>query len=397
MSGGGPEGKPTANHSRHFRRAIFRPGSTVSDERIVAKKKSHPDRGIRRWLIASALSVVGTLIVGGATRLTESGLSITEWKPVTGVVPPLSASHWDAAYQQYLRIPEAQTVHAGITLSQFKALYWWEWAHRLAGRVVGLVVLFPFLWFWLRGRIQRELLPRLASLPVLVGAQGALGWYMVASGLSERTSVSPYRLVAHLSLALLIYAIAVWTAASFGRDGTDRVVAAPERRAIIVLTALVCVVIISGGFVAGLDAGRIFNEFPLMGGQVVPDGYSGRSGIRNWFENPIAAQFNHRLLGVLLALTIWVAWIWSERRWSPDGRRWMRLAALVVLIQAVLGITTLVSGAPVVVAMMHQSGAVALLTVLMVAGIGAAFPARVRNGSLETPFHTGNTGVTEER
>ena len=160
-----------------------------------------------------------TIAIGGATRLTESGLSITEWKPVTGVVPPMSTAAWQAAYDQYLQIPEARTVHAGITLPQFKALYWWEWAHRLAGRVVGLVVALPFLFFWRRGWIPRSIFPRMLSLPLLVGAQGALGWYMVRSGLSERTSVSPYRLVAHLSLALLIFAIAVWTAGALGRSG----------------------------------------------------------------------------------------------------------------------------------------------------------------------------------
>lgn len=330
----------------------------------MAQEISRDDRSVRRWLIVTALSVVMTLVVGGATRLTESGLSITEWKPVTGVIPPLNDSDWEASYQQYLLIPEAQTVHAGITLSQFKALYWWEWAHRLAGRVVGLVVLVPFLWFWFRGRIRRDLLFRLASLPVLVGAQGALGWYMVASGLSERTSVSPYRLVAHLSLALLIYAIAVWTAASLRGQDAIRV-SSRERHTLLALTAGVCVVIISGGFVAGLDAGRIFNEFPLMGGQLVPEGYGAKPGIRNWFENPIAAQFNHRLLAILLALAVIVTWIVSERRGSQGVRRSMRLGAAVTLVQVALGIATLLSGAPVGYAMLHQLGAVVLLTVLL--------------------------------
>ncbi len=160
---------------------MIKPGLTI--------EHSRSNRVLRLWLIATAISVVVTLIVGGATRLTESGLSITEWKPVTGVLPPIRDDSWQQAYQQYQQIPEAQTVHAGITLSQFKALYWWEWAHRLAGRLVGLVILIPFLWFWRRGVIPRELLPRLASLPLRVGAQGALGGYMVSSGLAERTSV----------------------------------------------------------------------------------------------------------------------------------------------------------------------------------------------------------------
>ena len=317
--------------------------------------------------MATALSVVVTLVVGGATRLTESGLSITEWKPVTGVLPPVTSEAWQEAYRQYQQIPEAQTVHVGITLSQFKALYWWEWAHRIAGRLVGLVVLVPFLWFWRRGAIRRESFPRLLSLPLLVGAQGVLGWYMVSSGLAVRTSVSQYRLVAHLSLALLIFAIAVWTAAQLGMSAKRAPAPARVRRTLFVFIGAVVLTIMSGGFVAGLDAGRIFNEFPLMGGQIIPVGYDSGTGIRSWFENPIAAQFNHRLLAVLLALSIWIVWIVAERSWPSHLRRWMRLASAVALVQATLGVTTLLLGTPVIVAMAHQVGAVALLTVFLVA------------------------------
>lgn len=338
----------------------------------MASALSRADRTLRGWLVATALSVVATIAIGGATRLTESGLSITEWKPVTGVLPPLSAGAWQDAYEQYLAIPEARTVHAGITLSQFRALYWWEWAHRLAGRLVGVVVLVPFIWYWRRGYISPRLFPRLLSLPILVGVQGALGWYMVSSGLVERTSVSPYRLVAHLSLALLIYGIAVWTAASLGRDAEKVRAPGDVRRTIIALTAAVVVTMMSGGFVAGLDAGKIFNEFPLMGGQVIPAGYGGVGGIRNWFENPIAAQFNHRVMAMLLAVAIWMTWLWSERRWAANLRRWMRLAAIVALLQFSLGITTLLLATPVSVAVAHQLGAVALLSVLLLAGVEAS-------------------------
>jgi len=326
---------------------------------------------VRRWLYATAITVALTVAIGGATRLTESGLSITEWKPVTGVVPPMSAASWQEAYDQYLQIPEARTVHAGITLPQFKALYWWEWAHRLAGRVVGLVVALPFLFFWRRGWIPKPIFGRMLALPLLVGAQGALGWYMVSSGLSGRTSVSPYRLVAHLSLALLIFAIAVWTAGSLGRSGEPRRATGPVRQAVTMLTTLVVVTIVSGGFVAGLDAGRIFNEFPLMGGRVVPAGYDAGLGFRNFFENPVAAQFNHRLLAVLLTVLTFATGLVAERRWPPNVARWMRFAALVALVQATLGITTLLSGAAVGVAMGHQLGAVGLLTVLLLAGVEA--------------------------
>lgn len=328
--------------------------------------------------MATAVSVVVTLVVGGATRLTESGLSITEWKPVTGVVPPIKAHAWQEAYQQYQQIPEAQTVHAGITLSQFQALYWWEWAHRMAGRLVGLVILIPFLWFWRRGAIPGELFRRVLSLPLLVAAQGVLGWYMVSSGLAERTSVSPYRLVAHLSLALLIFGIAVWTAAELRQSGVREPAPIGVRRTITAFIGAVVLIIMSGGFVAGLDAGRIFNEFPLMGGQVIPAGYNSGTGIRNWFENPIAAQFNHRLLAILLALSVWIAWIVSERGWPEDIRRWMRLAAVAALLQAALGVTTLLLGAPVLVAMLHQLGAVALWTAFLVAGASSTVRASMK-------------------
>ena len=335
--------------------------------------ESQIDRSLRRWLVATAISVVATIAVGGATRLTESGLSITEWRPVTGVIPPLNAAAWQEAFEQYRLIPEAQTVHAGITLDQFKNLYWWEWAHRLSGRVVGLVVAIPFLLFWNRGWIRPSLFPRFLALPLLVGAQGALGWYMVRSGLSGRTSVSPYRLVAHLSLALLIFGIAVRTAAALGRRRGEGSLRAPRavRTTVVLLTTAVVLTMISGGFVAGLDAGRIFNEFPLMGGKLVPDGYDAVSGFRNWFENPIAAQFNHRVLAVLLALATWWAWLIAEQRWPPHLRGWMRLAAIVALLQVSLGITTLLLAAPVGIAMAHQLGAVALFAVMLRAGVEA--------------------------
>jgi cytochrome c oxidase assembly protein subunit 15 len=329
----------------------------------------HPHRPVRTWLLVTALAVVATIAVGGGTRLTESGLSITVWEPVTGVVPPMSDAAWEAAFQSYLRIPESQTVHTGITLAEFKGLFWWEWAHRFVARGVGLVIALPFFWLWWRGRIPRPLVPRLALLPVLVAAQGALGWYMVQSGLSVRTSVSPYRLVAHLVLALIIFAIAVWTAASLGPGTSRREETNPASRSVLLaLTALTTLTIVSGGFVAGLDAGRIFNEFPLMGGQLVPAGYGAVDGWRNTFENPIAAQFHHRILAMGTALVTWAAWWHAERReWFAGGRRWIRFAAAMAAIQVALGIGTLLLAVPVSLGVAHQLGAVALLTTLLLA------------------------------
>jgi cytochrome c oxidase assembly protein subunit 15 len=325
---------------------------------------------LRNWLAGVAIVVALTIAVGGGTRLTESGLSITEWKPVTGVLPPFSAGAWEAEYQRYLLIPEAQTVHRGITLAEFQGLYWWEWAHRLVARLAGLVIAVPFFLFWGRGRIPRQLRFRLAWLPVLVLAQGALGWYMVRSGLAIRTSVSPYRLVAHLSLALVILAIAVWTLGDLRRLSRDSGTAGglSHRRALPALAGLVLLTMLSGGFVAGLDAGRIFNEFPLMGGRVVPVGYAALGGWRNPFENPIAAQFHHRLFAIGTLLLVWSAWIAAERRrWGISTRRWMRAAAIIALVQLGLGIAALLLAVPVALGVAHQMGAVLLLSTVLVA------------------------------
>lgn len=344
------------------------------------------DRAVIRWLLATALAVVAAIAVGGITRLTESGLSITEWKPVSGVLPPLSSADWNEAYQRYLQIPEAQTVHKGITLDQFKGLYWWEWAHRLVARGVGLVIAVPFFVLLLRRRIRPGLRLRLANLPLLTALQGGMGWYMVQSGLSERTDVSAYRLVAHLGLALVIFAIAIWTAAALWRTarvgaGGDALTATTgQRRAVTAFALLTFATMLSGGFVAGLDAGHLFNTFPLMGGQVVPPGYGVLPGWRNAFENPAAVQFHHRLLAIVTALVTWAIWLRAERAgWALVLRRQMRLASAVALVQVSLGIATLLLFVPITVAVLHQLGAVALLTVALFAAAearGAGVPTR---------------------
>lgn len=316
-----------------------------------------------RWLYACAVCVILTLVIGGGTRLTEAGLSITEWQPVAGVLPPLNDAAWASAFQRYLAIPEAQTVHRGISLEQFKVLFWWEWAHRFIARVAGLVIALPFLWLLIRGKLPRRLIPRLASLPLLVAAQGVLGWYMVTSGLSERTDVSQYRLVAHLGLALVIYLIAVWTAMTL-QLGVFGPGARRSSRPAVILAALTFITILSGGFVAGLDAGHIYNTFPLMGASLVPDGYGQLSPAwRNWFENPAAVQFNHRLLATLVLVT--AAWLWTRARrssWSVDERRAWDLVGIAAIVQVTLGIATLLLRVPIPVAALHQLGAVGLLT-----------------------------------
>ncbi|MBC7895219.1 MAG: COX15/CtaA family protein [Cytophagaceae bacterium] len=321
-------------------------------------------------MIASALVVVLTLVIGGATRLTESGLSITEWKPVSGVLPPLSAADWEAAYQAYLKIPEAQTVHLGITLPQFQSLFWWEWAHRLVARIAGLVIALPFVVLLVAGRIPRHLRVRLAALPLLTAAQGVLGWYMVTSGLTGRTDVSQYRLVAHLGLALAIYVIAAWTALTLPvRQG-------PIARSAFAIALLAFVTILSGGFVAGLDAGHVYNTFPLMGSGFVPPGYGQLTPAwRNLFENAAAVQFNHRVLAMTTVLVVAVLAFREFRRHARLPAPWLAIVG-AVLVQVVLGVATLLLRVPLGIAALHQLGAVVLLTAALWAASRTASTSR---------------------
>lgn len=310
---------------------------------------------LRRWLFACIVAVFLAVIVGGITRLTESGLSITEWKPVSGVFPPLQAAEWQTAYEAFLAIPQAQTTHAGITMGEFKFIYWWEWFHRILARGVGLVFAIPFLWFWMRGQLSSKLWWRLVWLPFLTLGQGFLGWYMVQSGLSVRTEVSAVRLAAHLLLALGILAVALWTHEDLrARD------AIPEptrnwKRASQAVVALLLTTIVAGAFVAGLRAGKVFNEFPLMGGAFVPDGYATVSGwFNNATQNPIAANFHHRWLGVLSALTIFVMWWRARLALSGEGLAMLASLRNGALVQALLGIATLLLAVPVWLGALHQ-------------------------------------------
>jgi len=331
---------------------------------------SHSDRLVRLWLLWSIAAIVLVVVVGGATRLTESGLSITEWRPVTGVLPPMSHAAWVDAFTRYLAIPEAQSVHLGITLPKFQMLYWWEWVHRLLARLVGLVLAVPYFVLLAKGHIRPEHRWRLLLLPMLTLAQGALGWYMVSSGLETRINVSPYRLTAHLGMALLIYGIALWTALDLGRHDTgggQPALPGPRRRFRV---ALVCVIItmLSGAFVAGLDAGTMYNTFPLMGGRVVPIGYHiADLGWRNAFENPIAAQFNHRVLALSTATLILILAVLTRRtNVAPALRRAVTAAGLAVILQVALGITTLLLVVPVVLGVLHQATGLLVLGTMIV-------------------------------
>ena len=279
-------------------------------------------RVLRLWLGALALLIVAMILVGGATRLTDSGLSITEWKPVTGAIPPMSDSAWQEAFDAYQKIPEYLELKRGMSLDEFKTIYWWEWGHRFLGRLIGVAFLVPFLAFWFAGYIPRALLPRLLGLFALGGLQGALGWYMVKSGLVARVDVSQYRLTAHLGLAVAILGYTLWLIFDLGREseGATRSGTSAAAWAAGVVLALIYLQILAGGLVAGIDAGFGYNTWPLINGAFVPSGLSEASPwYLNLFENPLTVQFDHRMLGyaVVLATILQSGWL-AARRGAPE-------------------------------------------------------------------------------
>ena len=322
-------------------------------------------RAIRLWLYAVAALVLIMVLVGGATRLTESGLSITEWQPVTGALPPLSEKQWQAEFQKYQAIPQYRELNRGMSLAEFKTIFWWEWAHRLLGRLIGAAFLLPFLWFLWRGWIARELRPRLWFIFALGALQGAVGWWMVASGLSQRTEVSQYRLATHLVLALVIFAAIVWTL----RRLTMRPhAAAPPRLKIagVVLLGLTFLQLYFGALVAGLRAGRVYNTWPEIDGALIPSAarlWYEEPWWRNLFDNTLTVQFEHRMTAyVLLALALLHAidTVRSRAGAAVIGGAWWLLAAIV--LQAALGILTLLHQVPIDLALAHQAVAIVVLT-----------------------------------
>ena len=309
-------------------------------------------RWIRAWLILLGLLVYATILVGGATRLTDSGLSITEWQPVKGALPPMDAASWMAEFDKYRETTQYKLQNHGMSLAEFQFIYWWEWGHRQLGRFIGLVAVIGLAVFaarrWLGGGLGWKLL----GLVALGGLQGAIGWWMVASGMgdTDRVSVAPYRLMTHFSLALLILCVITWLWLSL-KDAPRP--AAPEgRRTALLLLGLVFVQMAAGALVAGLDAGRSYNDWPLMAGELVPSHYiQANLGVRSFFEGRAATQFNHRFLAyVLWGLSLWAAW---RYRGGALARPFAVLAALVSA-QALWGILTLLNAAPLTLALVHQ-------------------------------------------
>ena len=336
---------------------------------IVTRDRSRDRRIVRAWLFVVALMIVAIVVVGGVTRLSQAGLSITEWKPIHGVIPPLSDSDWQEEFAKYQQIPEYRELNAGMSLDAFKGIFWWEWAHRLLGRLIGVAVLAPLIFLWGTGRIEPALRPRLVAILLLVGLQGAVGWWMVASGLSVRTDVSQYRLAIHLTLACIILAYVVWVARALAPSSPPS--RAPLRLMGFLIVVAAIVQIFLGGLVAGLDAGLTYNTWPLMDGTVVPSGLLMQEPWwRNLFENPATAQFDHRIGAYILLL---LALVHARQAWARPQANGAWLLAALVMAQAAIGIATLLYAVPLPLGLLHQLGAVLVLT-LAVAHFRAMLP-----------------------
>jgi len=331
----------------------------TAERNVRARAVSH--RALIAWLLACCALVFAMVVVGGVTRLTHSGLSITEWQPIVGTLPPLDASDWNEAFSKYQATPQFRDVNRAMTLPEFKRIFWWEYFHRLLGRMIGVAFLAPYLWFLVRGRIPRPYAWPLAGIFLLGGMQGAVGWLMVQSGLVDDPRVSQFRLTAHLGLAFAIFAAMLWTALSlaFPRAAQRSTAPArPVRRYAFAVAALVFVMVLSGGLVAGIRAGFAYNTFPLMRGYVVPpEILMLEPWWRNLFWNMATVQFDHRLLAWSLMLAIPLLW-WRARR-TGNARARSRAAALVAMlaVQVALGIATLLNSVPLALAALHQAGA----------------------------------------
>ncbi len=315
------------------------------------------------WLLVICAMVALMVIVGGATRLTNSGLSITEWKPVTGVIPPLTEPAWQAEFERYKQIPQYRAMNPNMSLDGFKSIYWWEWGHRLLGRAIGFVVLLPFIWFLATKKLGGALIRRIILIFALGGAQGFLGWWMVSSGLVNRIEVSQYRLAAHLGLAFIIFALTFWTALSILRPKALAEKISPRLRGVShALVGLVFCQVILGALVAGLRAGYRFNTWPLMEGRLIPKGaLIFRPVWRNFTDNQALVQFDHRTLAYVIAASIIALWFVARpHAQAASFKRALDLCLAAVCLQVGLGIWTLLTVVPLALGLLHQTGALLL-------------------------------------
>jgi cytochrome c oxidase assembly protein subunit 15 len=322
-------------------------------------------RAVGIWLLLVAMLVFAMVLLGGATRLTHSGLSIVEWQPVSGVIPPLDAADWQSEFGRYQQFPEYRQRNSDMTLDEFKRIFWVEYAHRLLGRFIGAVLVLPFLYFLWAGALDRALVPRLAIIVLLFGAQGALGWFMVESGLVNDPAVSHYRLTAHLGLAVILYGAILWTAFDLLVEQHRRSTAGAPRRASQMLVGLVFLQILAGGLVAGLHAGLIYNSWPLMDGSLAPlHLFDARPWWRNPLENIAMVQFDHRMLAYLALLcAAAVCWrVFALPMIDSKVRRAVLVLLAAIAVQVGLGIATLLLVVPVPLAVVHQAGALVVFT-----------------------------------
>ena len=315
------------------------------------------DRALVWWLFGMSGLVATMVVIGGVTRLTGSGLSMVEWRPLIGILPPLTETEWLRVFKLYQTSPEFLQVNIDMDLAGFKVIFFWEYVHRVWGRILGLAFGIPLLFFWLSGRIPQGYGLPLLVLLALGSVQGIIGWWMVTSGLVDNPAVSQYRLATHLSMALLILVLLLWTALNlrFGRSKR------PSGHAAMTLM-LVALTIVAGAFVAGMDAGLLYNEYPLMGDGIIPVEY-GENGLFDPFDNPASAQFHHRWIAVLAVLAVAGLWV-SGLQKGLGGL--VHIMAVSVIIQFLLGLTTLLLGVPVWAGALHQAGAVLLLSVVLI-------------------------------
>lgn len=355
-----------------------------SETKVEVKQPKSPKsaRGaIAVWLSVMFLLVVGMIFVGGMTRLTDSGLSITEWKPVTGAIPPLGADDWLVEFDKYKATPEFELVNSNMTLAEFKGIYWWEWAHRFLGRFVGLVWAVGFVWFLVRRQIPTGWTGRLIGIGALGGLQGAIGWWMVSSGLTGRmVDVASYRLAVHLGLAFIILGLIAWYVFELRRDSVELLQARRRREGGLMMLAsilalVIFVQILLGALVAGIDAGRSFPTWPSMAGEFLPsESFDYSPAWTNFFENPALVQFNHRLLGYIAFVLGGFFWWRSRKSAVGSVRSAFALASAMLLLQMVLGIVTVIYAAPMHAAITHQLGAVILFVLILKARFAAAYP-----------------------
>lgn len=348
---------------------------------LIDTGKSGARKGIRAWLLVIFAMVMLMIAVGGMTRLTDSGLSITEWKPVTGAMPPMSAEHWASEFEKYKQIPEYKLQNEGMSLSEFKAIYWWEWGHRQLGRTIGLVWALGFLGFAVARKIPAGWTKKLLFIGALGGLQGAIGWWMVSSGLSgDRLDVASYRLATHLGLAFVILGFIAWYVFELSRTEAELMQARRSRDGKLFglstgLLHLAFLQILLGALVAGIDAGRGFTDWPLMGGQVFPpDPFSITPLWRNFFEDAGLVQFMHRIAGYVLF--VYGLFVWSRGRKSAvrSTQASFNMMAAILFLQVALGIVTVLNGAPMHLGLAHQIGAVALFVAVMRARFLSHYP-----------------------